>query len=66
MYKQQGMTRNNNKEKPYYFRLKDKTKLTNDTKNDLRKRLIGTQKIWERQIKRAEQSNRDIYKINKA
>ena len=44
MYKQQGVTRNNNKEEPYYFRLKDKTKLTNN-KNDLRKKLIRTHKL---------------------
>ena len=64
MYKQQGVTRNNNKEEPYYFRLKDKTKLTNN-KNDLRKKLIRTHKLWERQVKQAEQSNQDRFKFNK-
>ena len=64
MYKQQGVTRNNNKEKSYYFRLKDKTKSTNN-KNDLRKKLIMTHKLWERQVKQAEQPKRDRFKFNK-
>ena len=45
MNKQQRMTRNNNKGKPNYFRLKDKTKSTNINKNDKRKRLIRTQEM---------------------
>ena len=43
MNKQQRTTRNNNKGEPTYFMLKDRTKSTNNNKNDKRKRLIRTQ-----------------------